>query len=298
MWTYLRSYMKTHWVYYAFITPFLALFTVFTVAPVVSSIMLSFTYYNILEQPQFLAAANYIRMFTIDDTFLIALKNTMLIALITGPVSYMMCFFLAWMINDLKPTTRSLLTLAFYSPSMASSVYVVWTYVFSGDRYGLLNSILLRLNILEGPIVYLRDPRYMMTVVVVVSLWMSIGTSFLAFIAGLQGLDKSLYEAGAVEGVTNRWQELWYITLPLLRPQLMFGAVMQISAAFSVGAVSDALVGFPSVDYATHTLMNHLMDYGSVRFELGYASAIATVLFAITVGTNWLVNRLLAKTGS
>ena len=297
MWQYIRSYMKTHWIFYAFVAPFLILFCIFTIAPVLTSIYYSFTYYNILEPAQFLGADNYVRLFTQDDVFLTALKNTLLIAAVTGPVSYLLCFFLAWMINDLKPKLRAVLTLCFYAPSITSSVYVVWTYVFSGDRYGLLNSFLLRMNLIDSPILFLKNPSYMMMVVVIVSLWMSVGTSFLAFVAGFQGLDRTLFEAGAVEGINNRWQELWYITLPMMRPQLMFGAVMQISGAFSVGAVADALVGFPSVDYATHTIMNHLIDYGTIRFELGYASAIATVLFCMTVGTNELVNKLLNKVG-
>ena len=296
MWQYIRSYMKTHWIFYAFVAPFLILFCIFTIAPVLTSIYYSFTYYNILEPAQFLGADNYVRLFTQDDVFLTALKNTLLIAAVTGPVSYLLCFFLAWMINDLKPKLRAVLTLCFYAP-ITSSVYVVWTSVFSGDRYGLLNSFLLRMNLIDSPILFLKNPSYMMMVVVIVSLWMSVGTSFLAFVAGFQGLDRTLFEAGAVEGIKNRWQELWYITLPMMRPQLMFGAVMQISGAFSVGAVADALVGFPSVDYATHTIMNHLIDYGTIRFELGYASAIATVLFCMTVGTNELVNKLLNKVG-
>ena len=297
MWQYIRSYIKTHWIFYAFVVPFLILFCIFTIVPVLTSIYYSFTYYNILEPAQFLWADNYIRLFTQDDVFLTALKNTLLIAAVTGPVSYLLCFFLAWMINDLKPKMRAVLTLCFYAPSITSSVYVVWTYVFSGDRYSLLNSFLLQMNLIDSPIFFLKNPKYMMMVVIIVSLWMSVGTSFLAFVAGFQGLDRTLFEAGAVEGIKNRWQELWYITLPMMRPQLMFGAVMQISAAFSVGAVADALVGFPSVDYATHTIMNHLIDYGTIRFELGYASAIATVLFGMTVGTNELVNKLLNKVG-
>lgn len=269
----------------------------FVIIPVGMAIFYSFTYYNVLEPAEFIGAGNYIRLFTEDSIFLTALKNTLLIALVTGPTSYLMCFFLAWMLNDLGPRLRSVLTLAFYTPTMATSVYVVWTYIFSGDRYGFINGLLLRLNIINQPIVFLKNPDYMMAVIIIVTLWMSLGTSFLAFIAGFQGLDRTLFEAGAVEGIKNRWQELWYITLPSMRPQLMFGAVMQISAAFSVGAVGDALVGFPSVDYATHTVINHLTDYGTVRFELGYACAIATLLFFMTVGTNKLVNLLLSKVG-
>ena len=294
---YIKKYLKTHWIYYLFVLPFLVLFTVFVIIPVGMAIFYSFTYYNVLEPAEYIGAGNYIRLFTEDSIFLTALKNTLLIALVTGPTSYLMCFFLAWMLNDLGPRLRSVLTLAFYTPTMATSVYVVWTYIFSGDRYGFINGLLLRLNIINQPIVFLKNPDYMMAVIITVTLWMSLGTSFLAFIAGFQGLDRTLFAAGAVEGIKNRWQELWYITLPSMRPQLMFGAVMQISAAFSVGAVGDALVGFPSVDYATHTVINHLTDYGTVRFELGYACAIATLLFFMTVGTNKLVNLLLSKVG-
>ena len=294
---YIKKYLKTHWIYYLFVLPFLVLLTVFVIIPVGMAIFYSFTYYNVLEPAEYIGAGNYVRLFTEDSIFLTALKNTLLIALVTGPTSYLMCFFLAWMLNDLGPRLRSVLTLAFYTPTMATSVYVVWTYIFSGDRYGFINGLLLRLNIINQPIVFLKNPDYMMAVIITVTLWMSLGTSFLAFIAGFQGLDRTLFEAGAVEGIKNRWQELWYITLPSMRPQLMFGAVMQISAAFSVGAVGDALVGFPSVDYATHTVINHLTDYGTVRFELGYACAIATLLFFMTVGTNKLVNLLLSKVG-
>ena len=294
---YIKKYLKTHWIYYLFVLPFLVLFTVFVIIPVGMAIFYSFTYYNVLEPAEYIGAGNYVRLFTEDSIFLTALKNTLLIALVTGPTSYLMCFFLAWMLNDLGPRLRSVLTLAFYTPTMATSVYVVWTYIFSGDRYGFINGLLLRLNIINQPIVFLKNPDYMMAVIITVTLWMSLGTSFLAFIAGFQGLDRTLFEAGAVEGIKNRWQELWYITLPSMRPQLMFGAVMQISAAFSVGAVGDALVGFPSVDYATHTVINHLTDYGTVLFELGYACAIATLLFFMTVGTNKLVNLLLSKVG-
>lgn len=294
---YFKNYMKTHWIYYAFVAPFLILFTIFVIVPVLMAIGYSFTYYNVLESAKFIGADNYVRLFTSDNIFLTAIKNTLLIAIITGPVSYLLCFFLAWMLNDLGPKLRAFLTLAFYTPTMATSVYVVWAYIFSGDRYGLINSLLLRLNIINTPIVFLKDPNYMLMVVILVSLWMSLGTSFLAFIAGFQGLDKTLFEAGAVEGIRNRWQELWYITLPSMKPQLLFGAVMQISAAFSVGPIGDALVGFPSVDYATHTVINHLNDYGTIRFELGYACAIATILFCMTVGTNKIVNILISKLG-
>lgn len=297
MWNYFVSYMRRKWVYYALVAPFLLMFTVFTIIPVAISIYYSFTYYNLLEPPQWVWAENYIRLFTADDVFLTAIRNTFIMAAITGPVSYFLCFGLAWLINNLENHIRSVLTLIFYAPSISGAVFVIWTFIFSGDSYGLANSILMRLGIFDAPIQWLTNTSYMMIVVIIVTLWMSMGTSFLAFAAGLKGIDRTWYEAGAVEGIRNRWQELWYITLPLMRGQLMFGAVMQITASFSIGDVGTALMGNPSVDYATHTVMNHLQDFGSNRFEFGYSSAIAVVLFLTMVTCNQVVNKLLSRVG-
>ena len=297
MWHYFLSYMKKKGVFYLLVAPYLLLFILFTVVPVVMAIGYSFSYYNVLEPARFIGPDNYIRLFTQDDVFLTAIRNTLIFAVITGPVSYLLCFGLAWLISDIPPKLRAFLTMVFYTPSIAGGVYVIWTFIFSGDSYGLLNSWLMRLNILDAPIVWLKNASYTMPAVIIVTLWMSVGTSFLSFIAGFQGVDRTLYEAGEVEGIRNRWQELWYITLPMMRPQLLFGAVMQITAAFSVGDVCTALVGFPSVDYSTHTIMNHLTDYGTLRFELGYASAIATILFVMMVLTNSLVKKMLMKVG-
>ena len=174
---------------------------------------------------------------------------------------------------------------------------MIWQLLFSSDAYGYVNAMLLRLNIIVEPIQWFTDTKYMLALVIVVSLWMSLGTGFLSLVAGLQGVDKSLYEAGYVDGVRNRWQELWYITLPSLGPQLLFSAVMSIASAFSVGAVSTALCGFPSTDYAAHTILNHLEDYGNIRFEMGYASAIATILFAMMLGFKAIVQKMLKNVG-
>lgn len=241
--------------------------------------------------------ANYSRLFLNDDVFLIALKNTLLFAVITGPVSYIACFLFAWIINELSPKIRAVMTLVFYAPSISGNVFFIWLIIFSGDSYGYMNGFLMRLGVILEPILWLANEKYVLAIVILVQLWLSLGTSFLAFIAGLQTIDRSLVEAGTVDGIKNRWQELWYITLPSMRPQLMFGAVMQITASFAVAEISIALAGFPSVNYAAHTVVTHLMDYGTIRFEMGYASAIATVLFAMMLGTNILTQKMLRKIG-
>lgn len=288
-------YVNRH--YYILMSPYMILFFLFTVIPVVLSFLLSFFYFNVLEFPRFIGWDNYSRLFLNDDVFLISLKNTLLFAAITGPISYIACFVFAWIINELSPKVRAFMTLIFYAPSISGNVFFIWLIIFSGDSYGYLNGILMRVGILLEPIQWLQNEDYVLTIVIIVQLWLSLGTSFLAFIAGLQNIDPTLIEAGAVDGIKNRWQELWFITLPSMRPQLMFGAVMQITASFAVADISIALAGFPSVNYAAHTVVTHLMDFGTIRFEMGYASAIATVLFIIMVGTNKLTQKLLRKVG-
>ncbi len=294
----LRRRMAKKRVCYLMVGPYLLLFLLFTVIPVIMSIGLSFTYYNLFETPRMVFLDNYRGLFISDDVFLTALRNTLLIAVITGPLSYAACFLLAWMITDLPPLLRALLTTVFYAPSISGAMYMIWQVIFSSDSYGYVNAVLMRLGILNDPVLWLEDSHTVLAVVIIVSVWLSLGTSFLAFIAGLQGVDKSLYEAASVDGITNRFQELWYVTLPAMRPQLMFGAVMQITAAFGVGDVSANLAGLPSVDYAAHTIVNHITDYGYTRFEMGYASAVATILFLMMVGSNKLVQNLLRKVGN
>ncbi len=282
---------------YLMLAPYFILFFLFTVLPVVISIGLSFTYFNMLEAPAFVGWKNYIKLFLEDDIFLISLKNTLIFAVITGPVSYILCLLFAWIINEFKGKVRAFLTLIFYAPSICGNAYMVWNLILTGDRYGYLNGILLKLGVMDEAILWMKTEKYVLPVLIVVQLWLSLGTGFLSFIAGLQTVDKSLYEAAALDGIKNRWQELWYVTLPSMKPQLMFGAVMQITQSFAVADISIQLAGNPSVNYAGATVVTHLLDYGSTRFEMGYASAIATVLFLLMIGTNKLVQRILRRVG-
>ena len=293
--------LKNIWnsrVSYAFAFPYMLVFFIFTVIPVVISIGLSFTSFNMLEMPEFIGMDNYFTLFLEDETFVKAIGNTFIMAAIIGPGGYLLSLLFAWLINDLTPRLRSLVTLIFYAPAISGNIYLIWTVLFSSDTYGYMNGFLLNMGLINQPIQWLKDPKYMMGIVIIVALWSSLSTSFLSFIAGLQNMDVSLYEAAAIEGLRNRWQELWYITLPQMKPQLMFGAVMSITSAFGVGAICTALCGFPSTDYAVHTVMNHLEDYGGMRFEMGYASAIATILFIAMISCNMIIKHFLKKVGT
>ncbi len=292
-----RAALKRYRNQYLLVAPFAIVFFLFTVLPVLAAIGLSFTSFNMTSAPSFVGLVNYVTLIVEDDVFLTALKNTLVFALLTGPLSYIMCFLFAWLINELPRIPRALMTLVFYAPSISGNVYLVWKLIFSSDTYGWANAWLMKLGITREAILWLTTEAYIMPILIVVQLWMSLGVSFLSFIAGLQTVDKAMYEAGAVEGIKNRWQELWYITLPAMKPQLMFGAVMQITSSFAVSQISLDLVGFPSVNYAGHTIMTHLHDYGNLRYEMGYACTIAVVLFLIMLFCNILVQKLLRKLG-
>ena len=289
--------MKNNKTAYFMLAPFLLLFIIFTVLPVVLSIILSLTDFNMLQMPHFLGIDNYMRLFLDDEIFILAIQNTLIFASITGPVSYILALLVAWFINELPPKIRAVVTLVFYAPSISGNAYLIWKTLFSSDSYGWANAVLIKYGIITQPILWFQDADYVMPLCIVVALWTSLGTAFLSFIAGFQTIDRSMYEAAAVDGIKNRWQELWYITLPTMRPQLMFGAVLAITNSFGFGAVVDALCGFPSVDYAAHTIMHHLSDYGGARYEIGYASAIAVILFIIMFSSNIIIKKALSKVG-
>ena len=290
--------MKKNKTAYFMVAPFLILFIVFTVLPVFLSIILSLTDFNMLMfPPHWMGMSNFTRLFLEDDIFMLACQNTLVFASITGPVSYLLSLLIAWFINELPPKVRALVTLVFYAPSISGQVYLIWKTLFSSDSYGWANATLMDLGFISQPILWFQNADYVMPLCIVVALWTSLGTAFLSFIAGLQTIDRSMYEAAAVDGIKNRWQELWFITLPTMRPQMMFGAVLSITNSFGFGAVVDALCGFPSVDYAAHTIMHHLNDYGGLRFEVGYASAIAVILFIIMFSCNIVIKKALSKVG-
>lgn len=290
--------MKRHRTSYLFIFPYVLLFTVFILLPVCISMGLSFTYFNVLEKPEFVGWQNYVDLFFADEVFLTAVKNTFLFAVVTGPVGYFMALFIAWMINDIRnKKLRAFMTLLFYAPTISGQAYIVWKYIFSSDTYGFANAWLMKLGLSYSTKLWFEDEKYIVPILIIVVLWMSMGTGFLSFIAGLQNVDQSLYEAGYMDGIRNRFQELWYITLPAMKPQLMFGAVMTITSSFSIHDQLAALAGFPSVNYAAHTVVSHLIDYGTIRFEMGYASAIATLLFMVMILCNKLIQTLLRKVG-
>ena len=278
----IRVFFKKYGVGYAMILPFFLFFLVFIILPVAIALVLSFTNYNMFQAPRWVGLNNYKLLMLDDEIFLIALKNTFIFSLIVGPIGYFMSFFAAWVLNQLR--WRNMFALAVYAPSITTGVAmsVVWMYFFSSDRYGLINNLLINMGIIDDPVLWTEDPNYILTVIIVVSIWMSMGTGFLVFLAGLQNVGRELYEAASIDGIRNKFQELKFITLPAMKPQLLFGAITSITGSFGVFDIAVTVAGMPSPNYAGHTIVAHLYDYAFIRFQMGYASAIATILFVIT----------------
>lgn len=293
----LSKRMATNWRMYVLLAPFMVFFFVFTVWPVLASLAVSFTEYNVLEVPRFVGFENYRRLFVDDSIFLKALGNTVVFSVITGPLGFLISFFVSWIINDMRPFIRALLTFIFYIPSISGTVYTIWGLIFDSEIYGYANSFLMRLGIIQDPINWLTNETYILPLIIIVQLWMSMGVGFLAMRAGFATTDRQLYEAGAVDGIRNRWQELWYITIPSMAPHLVTATVLQITNMFSNATVSTTLVGNPSTNYAGHLIMNHFADYSGVRLERGYASAIATFLFLFIFVVNRVIMKRLRKVG-
>lgn len=279
------------------LAPFFLLFFLFTILPVLGSSVLSLFSFDMINSLKFVGFENYLRMFASDEIFPLVFKNTLVFAVITGPLGFILSFILAWFVNEFPPKIRVLLSFMFYAPSLVGNALYIWQVVFSSDKYGYINSALMSLGIITEPILWLSDAKYVMTIIIIVQLWQSMGISFLANISGLQNVNEELYEAGMLDGIRNRWQELWYITIPTMKSMLLFSAVMAIQGSFSAGAICTQLVGYPSVDYSADMIVQYMQDVGTVKYEMGYASAMAVVLFLMMIVARTIFVKVLNKSG-
>ena len=269
---------------YLFVLPYAVLFIIFILAPVVIAIVLSFTNFNAIQWPKFVGFLNYINLITGDDTFMKnVLPNTVKYALIVGVGGYVLSFLLAWGLSNLPKAPRTVCALILYSPSMTTGVAmaVLWKIMFTGDQTGYINSWLMDIGAINEPIIWLSNTNFLLPIVIIIGLWSSMGVGFLSILAGLLNVDESLYEAAAIDGVRNRFQEMIYVTIPSMKPQMLFAAVMQIVGAFQNGTISTLLAGNPTPGYAAQLIVNHIEDYGFIRYEMGYAAAVSVVLLLI-----------------
>ncbi|WP_207559141.1 carbohydrate ABC transporter permease [Ruminiclostridium hungatei] len=288
-----KRFFSVIWEYrlsYAFITPFMLCFIAFILVPIIVAVGLSFTYYNAIEPPKFIGWTNYQNLISQDLLFLkYALPNTFKFAIITGPGGYVASFILAWLISQLPARLRKYFSLAMYSPSltMGIAMSIVWLPLLTGDRIGYLNSILLQIGMIDEPRLWVTDKDYLMNSMIAVSLWSSMGVGFLAMLAGILNVKQDMYEAARIDGVKSRLKEIWYITIPAMKPQMLFGAVMAIVNTFKSGAIGVELSGQnPTPQYAGYLIINHINDYGIIRFEMGYAAATSVFLLILMYFSN------------
>ena len=291
----LRKMNRPAW----FIVPYWTLFFVFVVVPVLAAIYLSFTYFNAIQAPTFIGINNYIELITMDTVFMqFVLSNTLRFALIVGPVGYILSFFLAWMLAQIPGKSRTILAIILYSPSLTLGVAMasMWRIIFSDDAQGYLNSLLLNAGIILEPIQFLQSPQYLMTIMILVSLWSSMGVGFLAMLAGVLNIDQTLYEAAYMDGIRNRAQEIFYITIPSMKPQMLFGAVMAVVTTFQAGGIGVALSGTnPTPQYAGQLIVNHIEDFGFLRYMMGYAATVSVVLLIMVYFISKITWRILGE---
>lgn len=288
-----REVFKDNLPMFVMLAPFMICFFLFTILPIISSMTLSFTSYDMISAPKFVGIDNYRRMIVDDSVFGVTARNTLVFAAVAGPIGFLLSFLLAWFVNEFSPRVRAILSLMFYAPSLVGNAYFIWQVAFSADSYGYVNSLLLSMGVITEPVAWLKSEQYLMPIIIVVQLWQSMGVSFLANVSGLQNVSRDMYEAGSIDGIRNRWQELRYITLPAMSNMLLFSAVMQIQSSFSVSAVATALAGYPSKSNAVDTVVSLMADVATVRYELGYASAIAVVLFIMMFTTRIVVGKVI-----
>lgn len=284
---------------YLLLLPYIILFSVFILVPVLMAVYLSFTYFDVINEPTFTGLLNYITLFTQDEVFLkYVLPNTFLYALIVGPGGYVLSFLLAWMLAQIQAIPRTILALCIYTPSMLGQVFigVIWKTIFSGDQSGWVNSLLIQWGLVDTPIQFLLTKDYFMLIMIIVSLWSSMGIGFLAMVSGILNINQELYEAAYVDGMRNRFQEIIYITVPSMKPQMLFGAVMAIVNAFNMGWIGVTLSGAnPTPEYSGQLITNHIDDYGFIRYEMGYAAAISVVLLLIVYAFNVVAHKLFGE---
>jgi multiple sugar transport system permease protein len=284
---------------YGFLSIYAVMFFIFIVVPVVVAFFLSFTFFDTIQPPSFIGLKNYIVLVTQDEIFMrYVLPNTIQFAVVVGPGGYTLAFLLAWVLAQLPKIPRTILALILYSPSMTSGVAmaVVWKTLFSGDQNGYLNSLLLGLNLIQEPIQWLQSPEYLMTIMIVVTLWSSMGVGFLAMLAGILEINPEIYEAGHLDGISNGFQEIIYITIPSMKPHMLFGAVMSIVGTFQAGAIGVTLSGVnPTPQYAGQLIVNHIEDFGFLRYEMGYAAAVSVVLLLMVLLFTRFANKLFAS---
>lgn len=284
---------------YLFSLPYVLLFAIFIITPIIIAIVLSFTNYNGVGNIKFIGFSNYTTLFTMDQVFMQkVIPNTLKFGLVVGVFGYLLSFAAAWALAQITKRARTVLAIILYTPTLTLGIAmaVIWRTFFSGDANGYLNAFLISIGTIDAPIAWLTDGKYLLVIMIIVSLWSSMGVGFLSMLSGILNINPELYEAAYVDGLKNRWQEIFYLTIPSMKPQMLFGAVMAVVNSFTVSAIGVQLSGAnPTPQNAGQLIVNHIDDYGFGRFEMGYAAAISVVLLIFMYLLSKVIYKILGE---
>ncbi|AEC02935.1 carbohydrate ABC transporter permease [Parasphaerochaeta coccoides] len=274
-----KTIMKKNLVAYSFIAPNFIGFAIFTLGPIIFAFILAFLNWDGSNAMTFAGFSNFVRLLS-DERFLIALKNTIIYTVATVPLTMVTALFLAVLLNK-KVRGRNFFRTVSFFPYVASlvAVTVVWNMMFLPGR-GPINNVLTLLGV-SNPPGWATSKDWAMVSVIMFSIWKNMGYYMIIYLAGLQGMDPQLYEASSLDGA-NPWQKFRYVTLPQLRPTNFFVLIMLTIACFKVYDIVYMLtLGGPGT--STLVLVYHIYNTAFISWDLGYASAIAMVLFLLVL---------------
>jgi multiple sugar transport system permease protein len=272
-----RLQRRTTWAAYGFLLPNLVGFLVFTFLPVLAALLISFTNWDLLRPPEWVGLANYERLVA-DTTFHRVLRNTTVYVLGTVPIQMAIALLVAMALNQRLPG-RTLFRAAYFMPVVASTVAValVWRWIFHAD-FGLLNSALFMIGV-DDPPNWLSSTRWALPAIIIMSIWQQVGFSMVLFLAGLQSVPQHLYEAATIDGA-SQWDRFLHITIPMLSSTTFFVLVISVINSFQVFDQAFIMTeGGPA--NATNTIVFNIYRYAFQFFQMGYAAAMAWVLFGI-----------------
>lgn len=265
---------------YLFIALPAVLFFVFQLAPVFISFLWSFTRYDVIHPPVFVGLDNYKNILFNDPLFWKAIGNTLVY--VVGVVPIGICFSLILAVAiDQKIKFKNFFKSIFFLPTVTAivAVSVIWKWLYAGEKYGLLNYLIMKLGF--QPIDWLASPAWTMPSIMIMSIWAGVGYNMILFLAGLQTIPHVMYEAAEIDGA-GFWKKFFHVTLPLLKPTIVFVTMMSFIFSFQVFEqvyiMTGGQGGIGGVLNSALTIVAYLYDKGFQKFQMGYASALAYII--------------------
>ena len=292
----MRRQLDWHPIAFVFIAPALLLFLIFIFVPLFASLFLSFTQYNVLHPPVWAGLANFRQLMFHDPRFWKAFRNTVCYVVGVVPIGISTALVLAAALEELT-RGKQLFKVLYFIPTVTSVVAIaaVWKWLFAGEKFGLINYFLIRLGF--HPVDWLLSPTWILPAIMIMSIWAGLGYNLVFFSAGISTIPQTLYEAAKVDGA-SWWGRFWNVTVPMLRPTLVFVVVMAVINSFQVfdqvyimtGGTGEGTGG---VLDSGLTMVSYLYDQGFMQFHMGYASAIAYLIFGCVFGLTLVNIRML-----